>query len=484
MTTAVNETSTDRPVAPFAARIVVPIAAAVAVVHCVASTLGSGYWFDEVYMLAIGRNHLDWGSADQPPVAPAVAALMDLVAPGSHLMLALPAAAATGCAVLFAALIAREFGCDRRAQVFTALAQATAVWTTLTGHWLTPYSLEPAQWLLLIWLLVRWIRIRDDRLLLVAGVVAGVAAMTQFRALILIAVLLAAAAVFGPRALLRRPMLWVGAVVAFAMAFPTLLWQQLHGWPQLRMSGVAAGEAEALYGGRPGIAVQLIVFAGVLGIALAGYGAWRLFRSQELREYRFIAVTFVALYMLFVVTAGRPYYLAGLYAPLAAAGALGLQRRRESGGSRRWPASIAVATSVALAVGALVLSVSLTKSDVGEQIARRTADAYYGLPDEQRGRTAIVGQSYIVAAFVDGYSDRYRLPEAYSLSRSYGYFAPPSAETDAVLFVGRDPAMLARYFDTTRQIADIADDMRAYLLTGQRQSWDVIWTRERTLTVS
>ena len=484
MTVAVNETSTGRPVAPFAAGIVVPIAAVVGVAHCVASTLGSGYWFDEMYMLAIGRNHLDWGSADQPPVAPAVAALVDLVAPGSHLMLALPAAVATGCAVLLAAVIAREFGCDRRAQVFTALAQATTLWTTLTGHWLTPYSLEPAQWLLLIWLLVRWIRIRDDRLLLVAGAVAGVAAMTQFRAMILIAVLLAAVVAVGPRALLRRPMLWMGASVAFAIALPTLLWQQLHGWPQLRMSGVAAGEAEALYGGRPGIAVQLIVFAGVLGVALGCYGLWRLVRSDEIREYRFIAVTFVVLYVLFVATAGRPYYLAGLYAPLAAAGALGLQRRREARGSRRWPARIAVAASVAVAAGALVLSVTLTRSDVGEQIARRTADAYHALPDEQSGRTAIVGQSYIVAAYVDGYSDRYRLPEAYSLSRSYGYFAPPPAETTAVLFVGSDPAVLARYFDTTRRIADIADDIHAYLLTGQRQSWDVIWTRERTLTVS
>ena len=150
-----------------------------------------------------------------------------------------------------------------------------------------------------------------------------------------------------------------------------------------------------------------------------------MFRADELREYRFIAVTFVAQYALFVVTAGRPYYLAGLYAPLAAAGALGLQRRREAGTHRRWLAWMAVATSVALAAGALVLSVSLTRSDVGEQIARRTADAFYALPDEQRGHTAIIGQSYIVAAYLDGYSDRYRLPEAYSLSRSYGYFAPP-----------------------------------------------------------
>lgn len=41
-------------------------------------------------MLAIGRNHLDWGSADQPPLTPALAALMDWLAPGSQLMLARP----------------------------------------------------------------------------------------------------------------------------------------------------------------------------------------------------------------------------------------------------------------------------------------------------------------------------------------------------------------------------------------------------------
>src|SRR4029079_1168241 len=40
-----------------------------AVLHCIASAFGDGYWFDEVYMLAIGRYHLDWGSADQPPYA-------------------------------------------------------------------------------------------------------------------------------------------------------------------------------------------------------------------------------------------------------------------------------------------------------------------------------------------------------------------------------------------------------------------------------
>jgi hypothetical protein len=48
----------------------------------------------------------------------------------------------------------------------------------------------------------------------------------------------------------------------------------------------------------------------------------------------------------------------------------------------------------------------------------------------------------------------------------------------------RDDRLLLSYFDTSRKIADIGEDMDAYLLTGQRQSWNVIWPRERTLTVS
>jgi hypothetical protein len=461
------------------------MAVVVTILHCIASTLGDDHWFDEVYMLAIGRHHLDWGSADQPPLAPALAALMDWLAPGSQLMLALPAALSTGCAVLAAGLIARELGCDRRAQVLTAAVQATCPWTTFAGHWLTPYSLEPVQWLVLFWLLVRWTRLRDDRFLIAAGVVVGIAAQTKFQVLLLSVVLLAGVAVFGPRALLRRSQLWVGAIIAAVLAAPTLAWQFAHGWPQLEMARAVAGEADALSGGRPGIAVMLIGYAGVAGVALVLYGLWKLFCDHELREYRFIGATFIAMYVLFVVTAGRPYYLIGIYAPLAAIGTLGLQRRREAGHVRRkWVAWPAYALGVALATGALILSVSAVDSGVVEQMAQRTADAYRTLPPDQRDHTVLMGESYVVAAYIDRYSDRYQLPHAYSTNRSYGYFPPPPNDHDGVLYVGRDPSALSRYFSDVRTLGDIGDDMHAYLLTGQRQSWDVIWPRLRTLRVS
>ena len=474
-----------KPPAPFAARGVLSIAGVVAVAHVVAAVLGGDYWFDEVYMLAIGRHHLDWGSADQPPLTPALAAVADAVWPDSILLLRLSCIVATTGAVVVAALIAREMGCDRRAQVFVAAAQGTAFWAALAGHWLTPYTLEPVQWLLLLWLLVRWIRLRDDRLLLALGVVTGIAAMTKFQVLLVVGVLLAAIAVCGPRALLRRPATWAAAGIAALIASPTLWWQAVHGWPQLKMSAVVAEEAGPLYGGRSGIAVQLLLSAGVAMVVLAGYGLWRLLRDRELREYRFLAVTFVVLYVVFVVTGGRPYYLGGFYAALAAAGALGLQGRREAGRTRwrrtAWPA---FAISAAVAVGALVLGVMLTRSGVDEQIAARTAQAYQRLPAEQRDRTAVVGESYIVAAYLDGHSTAYGLPRAYSTTRSYGFFPPPPDGTDRVLFVGSDPAKWRPYFETTTQVGEVSGEMKAWLLSDRRAGWGEIWPALQTLRVT
>lgn len=471
-------------VAPFARWAVLPIAAVVAMAHLAAS-FGGGYWFDEVYMLAIGRNHLDWGSADQPPVTPLLAALMDWIAPGSIVALRLPAVLATAAAVVVAALIARELGGDRRAQALTAGAQATALWVTMAGHWLTPYTLEPFQWLVLVWLLVRWLRLRDDRLLLVLGVVAGVAAETKFQVLLLCAVLLLSVLVFGPRELLRRPMLWAGAGIGALIVLPTLLWQAFNGWPQLRMGGVAASEAEALYGGRPGVAVALILMAGVAGTVLSLYGLWRLLRADELRSYRFLAVTFLVLYVFFVATAGRPYYLNGLYGLVAAAGALGLQRRREAGMRRwRWVVWPAYALTAAAAAGMLVASSSIAQSDVGAGIAQRTSAAYHSLPPGEREHTAIMGQSYIVAAYIDGYSSQNDTPEAYSSNRSYGYFPPPPEGLHTVLYVGSSPDEVRPHFTRVRKIADGGNDASVWLCTGKREPWASLWPRLRHLSVS
>ncbi|WP_433036927.1 glycosyltransferase family 39 protein [Actinomycetospora sp. CA-053990] len=463
------------------------VAAAVAVAHLAVAWI-PGWWFDEALMLAIGRHHLDWGSVDQPPMAPLIAALMDLIAPGDVLVLRLPAVAATAATVVLAAMIARELGGDTRAQTLTAIAQGTGLWLTLSGHWLTPYTLEPLTWLVIGWLLVRWWRVRDDRLLLALGVAVGVAAQTKFQVLLLAAVMLVSVAVLGPRALLRRPRLWAGAGIAAAIAAPTLVWQALHGWPQLRMGPIVASEAASLYQGRPGIMIFLLAAAGVMGVPLVLFGLWRLARDPALRDLRYLALTTLVLYVFFSVTLGRPYYLAGLYGLLAAVGAVGLQRRREAGHRRlRWVAWPATVLSVAAAGAVLPGSVAAAAPTVGDQVTQATTRAYDALPPERRAHTGVMAESYIYAALLDARAPEGTLPPAMSSNRSYGWFPPPGDDVDSVLYVGSTADELRPWFAEVRPVGEVGSPTdpgaQVWLATGRLAPWDAVWPSLRHLDV-
>jgi hypothetical protein len=475
-------TASEPPRIPgFARREVFALSGLVALAH-LAVSFTPGYWIDEAYMEAIGRYHLAWGSVDQPPLTMAIAWLMDRIAPGSLVAMRLPAIIVTALGVALAALIAQELGGDRRAQLLTAGAQATAPWTVLSGHWLTTYTLEPTAWLLLFWLVVRWVRVRDDRLLLAVGVTAGVTAEIKFQVLALCAVMVVCVLVLGPRAMLTRPLLWVGAVLGLAIAAPTLVWQLDHGFPQLAMAGQIASES-ALNGGRPGIALTLLVFAGVAGTGLVCYGLYRLARVPELREYRFLGATFVVLWIAFTVSQGHGYYLIGMYAPLAAVGAVGLQRRREAGRTgRRWTVWPVYALSAAVAVAALVVSFVWTTSAGDKIIANRTAASFRALPADQRAHTAIMTDSYIIASDIDSRARELGIPPTYSGNRAYADYPAPTAAQDTVLFIGSTPRsrpdVLSPYFSGVRPLGH-----GQFLLTGRRAPWPVIWPTLRSLKV-
>ena len=86
---------------------------------------GYGYHRDEPYFLAAGE-HLAWGYADQGPLTPLVAHVMDAIAPGSLTVLRVPSALMSAGTVLVAGLIAFELGGSRRAQLIAAACVAVA----------------------------------------------------------------------------------------------------------------------------------------------------------------------------------------------------------------------------------------------------------------------------------------------------------------------------------------------------------------------
>jgi 4-amino-4-deoxy-L-arabinose transferase-like glycosyltransferase len=206
------------------------------VAGCVAVLLGAtagryGYHRDELYYLAAGR-HLAWGYPDQPPLVPLVARLLRQVAPGSLVVLRLPAALAAAAVVALTGLLTRELGGQRAAQLLAAASMAVAGLLLGAGHLLSTTTFDLLAWALLLWLVVRVLRTGDQRRWIVFGVVAGIGLLNKDLVAFLIVAVVAGIAVAGPRRILASPWLWAGGIVAAVLWAPYLLWQARHGWPQ------------------------------------------------------------------------------------------------------------------------------------------------------------------------------------------------------------------------------------------------------------
>jgi hypothetical protein len=465
-----------------------------------------GYMGDELYFIEAGR-HLSWAYFDQPALVPLLANALDALAPGSLVVLRLPATLATAAAVVVAALTAREMGGGPTAQLLTA--GAAAVRNLYVGHTLSTPAFDLLLWFVLVWLLVRWVRTRADGLLVWAGVVTAVAVNVKLLVPTLWLVVVVGVLAFGPRELLGRPLLWLGALIAAVGAAPPILWQAAHGWPQLDMSAAIAAEMNETWGGRPMFLPQLFLTAGIIvGLVLLCYGLWQLVRSPELRPYRFLGWATVSLILLVLAQNGRPNYCAGMFAVCWAAAAISIER----GVAARWWRWLAT-WPVYLLSGVLAVFASLPVAPVSwlsapkpyvyfvapplapaeigwPQVAQSVAGIYRQLPD--RAHTAILTGSYMDAAALAYYGPPLGLPKPYSGSRGYSALATPPETARDVLFVGHDSRLLTGHFANIRQVGvldlgagahGISQGAQVWLATGRTEPWSVLWPKLRDLSV-
>ena len=340
-------------------RPVLLVAGGLALVHGIASAW-YGAFGDELYFLAAGHRAA-YGYADQPPLVPWLAAALDHLAPGNLVVLRLPATAASAGHVVAAALLAAEMGGRRGAQLVAAVAITISPFFLATGHLLATSTIDPFLWAVLLWLVVRWLRTEqegrgDDRLLLAAAPVLALTLFGKFLVPVLLAGLAVGVLVAGPRRLFGRPALWVALVLAATSTVPTLLWQAAHGWPQLRMGAVVAGEGD-LTGNRWSFLPLAAWDVGLVpGLVLAGLGLWALLRADALRPWRAIGIGAVVTVAAMLAVGGRPYYVMGLAAVLVAAGAVALQQRRPA---RWWGWTVSVPAFVASGLVVAVLALPL-----------------------------------------------------------------------------------------------------------------------------
>ncbi|WP_280219721.1 ArnT family glycosyltransferase [Nocardia neocaledoniensis] len=463
---------------------------------------------DELYFVAAGHRP-SAGYADQGPLVPLLAGLADLLAPGSVVALRLPALACTVLAIVLSAVLAREFGGGRWPQTIAALAYATTPMAVMQSAMLSTFALDITLTAAVVWLLIRWVRTRQDVLLVAAGAVAAVDFQVKWLIPIVWAGLTFGVLLFGPRGMLRAPLWWAGSGVLAVSAVPMLLWQHRNGWPQLPM-GAVVREEQLATAGLLAMPWTMIQVTGALGLLLLA-GMWGGLRSARFRPYRFL-IPMIAIGLGGVVLGGlRPYFVAGAFPGLFAAGAVYLtepgatRRLRILGGSL-----FAVATAICLA---LVVAVPFPQSRLTTPTERysqiHTRSVYFGpsgwrelvstvdtvhrgLPPDTLAGTVIVTQNYWQAAALEYFGAELGLPAVFSPNRGYGYFGAPPDSATTVLYVGVDgPDIgLDNGFGETAPLARVDDELGfpgvnrgvgVWLCREPVAPWSARWPGLRTL---
>ena len=460
---------------------------------------GYGYHRDELYFLEAGH-HLAWSYADQGPVTPLVARLMSDIAPGSLTVLRIPSAIAAGLVVLLTGLLAGELGGRPRARALAATCAAVGTIVLFNGHLLSTSTLDLLVWTLVSWLVVRAVRTGDNRLWPVAGVVLGLGLLNKPLPAFLAVGLLAGVLIAGPRRLLRNPWVWSGAAIALVLWSPWIAWQASNGWPQIAVSrSIAAGNSTSSQPWWAIVPFQVLLVSPVLAPVWIA-GLVRLFRDPAVRPYRFLAWAWVVLAVVFMASAGKPYYLAGLLPALLGAGAVAVDGWLDRGrrGLRRKLIGITlVGSAVVSAIIALPLvpadragQVVATNPDVGETIGwprftQTIADVYRHVPG-----AVILTSNYGEAGAIDRYGPALGLPHAYSGHNAFGDWGPPPNGSAPVVAVGLDRSDIATTLRDCRLRARIDDGVGidndeqgapVDVCRGPQRPWSAQWSAVKHL---
>ena len=439
-----------------------------------------GFHRDELYFLACAR-HLAWGYVDQPPLVPALAWLsVHLLGTSPQALRVLPALAG-GATVVLAGLMARELAGGWRAQVLAALAAATSPLFLATFHLLSTAAFDDLFWCTASFLVVRILRTGSQRLWLLLAAVVGLGLMNKWN-IGLFAIAIGVGLLAGGRAaVLRGPWPWAGAALAIMLWLPDLAWNAQHQWAEVAMTHSLHTENGGIGQSIAFLPSQLIVVGPVL-VVFWVCGLRLLLRSPPWRP---LGVAYLFLITVFTLTAGKPYYVAGMYYVLFAAGGVWAERRllahAPPRGVRGWVVLMVLGALVSLPLALPVLPASSLPKGSWEGNINKDLSATVGwpymvaqvahvadtLPEAQRAHLVVFTGDYGAAGAIDLWGSRYGLPHAISGHNTYWWWGPGGARTGATtIAVDLPRSYLRTIFSQVTAAGSVATP-------------DGVWTEER-----
>ncbi len=418
---------------------------------------------DELYFISASKR-LAASYVDFQPVTPVLVRGARLLFGESLVGLRVIPTLAGAAAIVLAALIARELGGNRRAQILAAFALTIVPTFVGMDGAVNTVSLETPAWMLVAYVTARLLRTGDQRLWLALGAAGGLAILVKFTMVAYLLGLGIGLAVTMPDRL-RSRWPWLGAAIGAAMIAPSIVWQFRNDLPVLEFVGnQGGGGAVAGLRGRLGYLAGLVFVAGFVAVLLYVPGLVWLLRS---RTYRALGIAHAIALVGFFVASGKGYYAAPGMGVLMCAGAVWAIQRRD-----RFPRALmaGIAASLILSLPLVVPLVPTSvlrenpdisdATEIGERIGWKDLAQSIGrlsasLDGDERSRAVVVGSNYTLPAAIEFYTDDYDLPVAVSGHNSSYLWWPELPRDHVAITIGFDRDRLLDLYQTVERAGTV-----------------------------
>ena len=287
-------------------------------IYLSAFTKEYGYFIDEFYYIACANNPA-FGYVDHPPLAPLILTVFQILFGSSIYAIRFLPALAEAAAVFYTGLLTKEIGGNKAAQLLAACSLAAMPVTIAFGGFYSMNAFEPLLAVLLLWITVKMIKANNAKLWIFAGIVMGLGMMNKHTFGVFITALVFALIASGKWKLILNRWFILGGVISTLIFLPNIIWQILNDFPSLEFYRNISAYKNVYTPPLEFIIGQVMQMSpSTVPIWLAG--TFYLFLSKQYKDYRFLSVLFVMLFLFMMISGtSRPDRLAFAY-PAAFAG--------------------------------------------------------------------------------------------------------------------------------------------------------------------
>jgi hypothetical protein len=474
-----------------------------------------GYFRDELYYLACAR-HLDFGYVDQPPLSILLLRLSEALFGDSLFAIRVLPALAGAATVALTGLIARELGGRGWAIALACASSLCALFNLAVGSFFSMNAFEPLFWMGIVYLLVRIINGGAPTLWLWFGALLGLGIENKHSTVFFAAGVFVALLLTSERRHFVQKWIWLGGLLAFAIALPNIVWEARYHWPTYELLNNIAHSNKNVALSPVEFIAQQVNFMNPVTLPLWLGGLIWLFGSRTGRRYRAIGIIYLVVLAEFIILHGKSYYLAPAYPMLFAAGGVAIERVFAVRLTWLKPALLAMILLVGALFAPVIVPILSPDKLVGymraihfepprtetshtatlpqvfadqlgwPEMVGSVAHVYHHLQPEDQKRAAIFCQNYGEAGAIDFFGPKLGLPPAISGHQNYFIWGPRDWNGEVILVLDADDEDERELFGSVEDLGQVASSPWAmpyerrnhiFLCRGLKVSVQELWPR-------